>query len=89
MAQIIDVLFLKRVTAPPVEQTADMPIVEKDLLVVEPEDAVHVVEEVVDAPGPTAKDFGSIRVTVWRRVLMNRFHVIWKTWWRQFSPARF
>ena len=34
---------------------ADVPIVEKDFLVDEPEDAVDVVEEVVDAPGPLAK----------------------------------
>ena len=53
--QLIDVLSLESVTGPSVEQTADVPIVEKDLLVNEPEDAVDVVEDVVDAPGPTAK----------------------------------
>ena len=54
MVQIIDVLFLKRVMAPSVEQTADVPIVEKDLAD-EREDAVVVVEEVVEVPGPLAK----------------------------------
>ena len=54
MAQIIDVLFLKRVTASSVEQTADVPIVEKDRAD-EREDAVVVVVEVVEVPGPLAK----------------------------------
>ena len=53
--QIIDVISLECVTAPPVEQTADVPIVEKDLLVDERGDAVDVVEDVVDPPGPLAK----------------------------------
>ena len=53
MAQIIDVLFLKRVTAPSVEQTADVPIVEKDRA--DERDAVVVVEEVVDVPGLLAR----------------------------------
>ena len=82
VAQIIDVLFLKRVTAPSVEQTADVPIVEKDLLVDEPEDAVDVVEEVVDVPGPLAKLTLDVFVSQYR----EEFGVIWKTWWRQFSP---
>ena len=56
MGQFIDVvLSLECVTGPSVGQTADVPIVEKDLLVDEPEDAVDVVEEVVDAPGLLAK----------------------------------
>ena len=55
MEQLIDVLSLESVTAPSVEQTTDVPIVEKDLLDDEPEDAVDVVEDVVDAPGPTAE----------------------------------
>ena len=55
MEQLIDVLSLESVTAPSVEQTADVPIVEKDLLDDEPEDAVDVMEDVVDAPGPLAK----------------------------------
>ena len=52
--EIIDVLLLKSVTGPSVEQMADVPIVEKDR-VDEREDAVDVVEDVVDAPGPIEK----------------------------------
>ena len=55
MEQFIDVLSLECVTGPSVGQTADVPIVQKDLLVDEPENAVDVLEEVVDAPGPLAK----------------------------------
>ena len=55
VGQFIDVLPLKSVIALSLEQTTDVPIVEKDLLVDEPEDAVDVVEDVVDTPGPTAK----------------------------------
>ena len=88
MEQLINVvLSLEGVTGPSVEQTADVPIVEKDLLVDEPEDAVDVVEDVVDAPGPTVKQTLDLFVSQFPgRVLMNWFHVIWKTWWRQFSP---
>ena len=66
--QLIDVvLSLESVTGPSVEQTADVPIVEKDLLVDEPEDAVDVVEEVVDAPGPLAKQTLDLSVSHFRK----------------------
>ena len=55
MEQFIDVLSPECVTGPSVGQTADVPIVEKYLLVDEPENAVDVLEEVVDSPGPLAK----------------------------------